>query len=236
MQLISIDVETTGLDPDKCSIIEFAAITLDLMQPRGFRHEYHSLIRYPNGNEELYWEPIAFDMNKTIREEIEQGDDHIPTLSEFVDDFRRWIRNDVKFTPTGKNFGSFDLQFLKRVPRWRETIKLGHRAMDPGPMYALPFDEVPPDLATCLRRAGLPPQVNHRALSDAHAVLDVIENRMRTAIHEKTGNQYVVENSFIIDSTNATNGRPMVLYRNKNYEGFVREKSEFFNKFQTLGE
>lgn len=49
--------------------------------------------------------------------------------------------------------------------------------------------------------------------------------------HIKTGNFYRVFAFDITDATNATDGRKMVLYQNHNGDMFVREQSEFNDKF-----
>ena len=52
--------------------------------------------------------------------------------------FAQWLAllrlglQDQRLTPAGKNFSSFDKNFLDQLPGWKETVKLNHRALDPA--------------------------------------------------------------------------------------------------------
>ena len=50
-------------------------------------------------------------------------------------------------------------------------------------------------------------------------------------IHKKTGNKYHLLGE-LINATNAQDGQIMVLYRNDKHQKFVREKTEFWEKFE----
>ena len=54
-------------------------------------------------------------------------------------------------------------------------------------------------------------------------------------IHIKTGNVYVMEEQEAINATNDNDGQVMVVYRNEEGHTFVREKREFWNKFEIKG-
>jgi hypothetical protein len=57
------------------------------------------------------------------------------------------------FTAAGKNFSSFDMKFLERLPQWDSFFKINRRSLDPTLEYFNPItDEVPPDLNTCVER------------------------------------------------------------------------------------
>lgn len=56
------------------------------------------------------------------------------------------------------------------------------------------------------------------------------QTKMYPMVHKKTGNIYFVI-SEVIDCTNASNDRPMILYVNTEGMLFCREKNEFFEKF-----
>lgn len=51
--------------------------------------------------------------------------------------------------------------------------------------------------------------------------------------HNKTGNMYTMI-SEAIDATNSRDGQVVVIYQNKKGEFFVREKSEFLQKFTKI--
>ena len=77
-------------------------------------------------------------------------------------------------TPAGKNFASFDRQFLKRLPEFQNKVRLHHRTLDPAMLFWLAADERLPDSKTCYERAGMDPKVAHTALEDALAVVQLI--------------------------------------------------------------
>ncbi len=54
--------------------------------------------------------------------------------------------------------------------------------------------------------------------------------------HIKTGNIYEVLRDDVINCTNANDNQIMVMYRNYEFQDklFVREKGEFFQKFESL--
>lgn len=82
----------------------------------------------------------------------------------------------------GKNFGSFDWQFLRYAINpgladymYANQVYAKHRFLDPGMLYLDPTtDNEPPDLNLCLARAGIAKTVTHCALDDATDVVNVI--------------------------------------------------------------
>ena len=82
-------------------------------------------------------------------------------------------------TVAGKNFGSFDLQFLKRLTRNEQlTSIIRHRNIDPGNLYWVPNQDGAslPNLKTCLERAGIDEVVDHTAVDDARQVIKLIRH------------------------------------------------------------
>lgn len=76
----------------------------------------------------------------------------------------------------GKNFGSFDLRFLKTLPGLNEMIRFHHRTFDPGPLYTRIDDDSIPNMDTCLERAGIDEKVPHHAVEDSKLVVKLIRN------------------------------------------------------------
>ena len=75
----------------------------------------------------------------------------------------------------GKNFASFDLQFLNQLPGFRKFIRFKHRFLDPAMLWWDPdLDDGPPDTKTCMERAGLAGEVAHTAIEDALVVVKLI--------------------------------------------------------------
>jgi len=96
-----------------------------------------------------------------------------------ADDFAAWLREcgwdgKTALTPAGKNFASFDRQFLKRLPRFEQVVKLHHRTLDPAVLFWEANDEKLPDSKTCYERAGLDNKVAHTAVEDALAVVRLV--------------------------------------------------------------
>lgn len=185
----SIDVETTGLDPTKHNVIEFAAIMADThhkVKPV----EFHRYLRLEN----TLWTEYCLNLHKTlmpfIMNLIGQESPQVCGKEALQNHFITWlyqqgwsemingIMKPKKMTPAGKNFGSFDLQFLKQFGMER---LFRHRAIDPGTLFYNPEvdGDTMPDLKACLERAkaqgaNIVTSVSHTALDDAWSVADLI--------------------------------------------------------------
>lgn len=166
MLLLSIDIETTGVDPDTCQILEIGAVCFDTDNKDG--HAYFEATVRPDI---IVGEPYALAMHKGLLERIAGGEGQ--TLDESMRDFRNWLKwcqhrnQGEKFTPVGKNL-SFDRSFLRKHPMFKE-LPLTHRSIDIGNLYWRPhIDRASlPDSKECKARAGLPGEVAHNALTDA---------------------------------------------------------------------
>jgi len=168
MKYVSIDIETTGLNPETCQIIEFGAVA-ESPQHRGI---FHRLIRHS-----IYQgEPYAFSMHPKIFKELADGKGITP--EELAPTFHRFLRGcgfSGKINVAGKNFASFDAHFLSKLPYWNELIKIRHCILDPTMLYMYPEDETLPDMQTCLDRAGIKKRVTHDAIDDALDVVALID-------------------------------------------------------------
>ena len=77
-----------------------------------------------------------------------------------------------KINVAGKNFYGFDYLFLRDlIP----GVKMRRRALDPALLFVASGDDRLPGLALCLKRAGLPDKVTHRAVDDARQVLALLK-------------------------------------------------------------
>ena len=66
----------------------------------------------------------------------------------------------------------------------------------------------------------------------------VTRNTIRDAvlvIHKKTGNMYILLNDDLIECTNGREEKKYCLYVNLEGMVFVRERSEFYQKFEKYG-
>lgn len=181
MKYISIDIETTGLDPETCQVIEFAAILEDTEKSNEYEYcpRFHRYVL--SRNQEYYGQIFAINMNKNIFEKLANRDqDYRYCLSDhLINEFSEWLssNNIQKVITAGKNFSGFDKKFLDKLG-FSSNIKMHHRVIDPMPMYLKSSDSEPPNLTECLKRAGLEPTDLHTALGDAWDVIRLIRNKI----------------------------------------------------------
>ena len=157
--IISIDIETTGLDPENCQILEIGMVTQE-------GKEFHCYV----DNGIIIGEAYALQMNQKILKKIAEG--NAISVYDVVKAMKDWLP--VDFTVVGKNFGSFDLQFLKKLPDW--DIKIRPRIIDVGNLYWRPESDGSrlPNLMTCMERARITGPVPHTALEDAQLVMTLV--------------------------------------------------------------
>lgn len=162
---VSIDIETTGLDPSYCQILEFAAV-IDDGRPIGQLPTFHRYVKH----DRIQGEAFALNMNAELLMRCMHG---VP-VDQFAAGFPHFLAShgiDIEnVVVAGKNFAAFDLQFLNRV---RIGVQFHHRFLDPAMLYWR-YGEMPPNTKTCLERAGLDSDVKHEALEDAFDVIRLI--------------------------------------------------------------
>ena len=174
---ISLDLETTGLSEDYCQILEVGAVFDFIDRPLADCPTFHTYVRHKT----VMGDPFALAMNANILKRIAHQpkeynfcciDDVMVLLAGWIN--QHWPMKEKKVTFAGKNFASFDLQFIKRLPN-ASLLNYNHRGYDVGTMYFDPLiDELPPGTSECLGRAGLQRQVAHEALADAMAVAKLV--------------------------------------------------------------
>ncbi len=179
---VSIDIETTGLDPETCQVLSIGAVIDDWETPIDRLPTFECYV----GHGTFTGEPYALSMHPKILRTIADGTGRILRPDCVVGELINWLvahcipiddDGSVEIAPAGKNFGSFDRQFLERLPRWKRFIHLNHRAIDPGSLYYRPdIDDGPPDTKTCMERAGIPGEVAHTALEDALVVVKLLRH------------------------------------------------------------
>lgn len=195
MRFVSIDIETTGLDPDTCQVLEIGAVIND----PGVRLEKLPTFRFRIRREVYTGEPWALSMHRDLFKDLATkkrntdsgfcthhlNDDWYGLGCEFQSYFAEWLLmcdiDPTKFVAAGKNFASFDAPFLKKLRTpGAKLIRWQHRILDPGSMYVRPDDSVIPDTDECCKRAGLYsidiPGDKHTSIHDALVVIALIRN------------------------------------------------------------
>lgn len=194
MRFVSIDIETTGLDPETCEILEVGAVINNPATPL----EDLPTFRFRCLRDVYTGEPYALGMHSELFKDLAsqtgntalRGEDFYTRPQDwyglecefprkFADWFRAWGIDPQKFVAAGKNFANFDAPFLKKI-KGAEPIKWHHRILDPGSMYVRADDEFLPDTDECCKRAGIDPADvpgdEHTAIHDALVVTALIRN------------------------------------------------------------
>lgn len=192
MIYISCDLETTGLSSDSCSIIAFGAAIEDTSKKLPL-DEIPTFHRYLTKDIDdpraiIQGEPFGLAMNKDILHAIATRNADVKIIEEdtLEDDFWCWlVENGMKadskgvihITIAGKNFGSCDYQFIKKL-NWGERIVIRHRMIDAGTaMIDWEKDSVVPGLEKCKERAGYLRAVSHDAVEDSLDVIKVLRTK-----------------------------------------------------------
>lgn len=229
----SIDIETTGLDPDRHDILEVGIIQDDLSLEDDLllnllnnsvdnRPCFRAVIVQPTGDYNTT--PFCANMHKDLWDEIklveqwmfssnweedtiewptfgevslltegvvwcESNRTHYCTPQTLGWAIKEWLASHgeevkngrARITVAGKNFSSFDRQFLENdFHRVHEDVEFRHRSIDPGSMYMTKDDTTPPGMDECLKRAGIEPipELQHRALYDAYDVVRLVRCKL----------------------------------------------------------
>lgn len=195
MKYFSIDTETTGLDANKCQLLELAVVydNGDLNTPPEDLPYFHAVFSW----DIVVGNPYAVGMNAELLQKgrkgarqykIEVADDmdqmfkfhnkRFPLPNKIAnaceEDFLKWLCEVKEVEPkgikrstfAGKNVAAFDFNFVPWIRKYAI-----HRTMDPAMLYTKWTDDRPAGLAKCKERAGLGDSVAHTALEDA---LDVV--------------------------------------------------------------
>ncbi len=195
---ISIDIETTGLDPERCQVLEIGAIIEDWESPVAELPTFQCYVKH----DEYHGEPFALAMNKRIFDILagivkppptpisnpKYGATHrmyaICPAHTVGSQFAEWLLSNRfsfqnQIVVAGKNFGSFDMQFLKRLLNFGKIASRFHyRFIDPSMLYWNPEDEIaPPSMRKCLTMAGISTEeARHHAVDDAQLVIRLIRH------------------------------------------------------------
>jgi DNA polymerase III epsilon subunit-like protein len=206
MKYVSIDIETTGLNPETCQILSVGLVVEDTnnivhldelpkLEIGIVRENITGELFALNMNKDLLWDLNHYNgctsnigrelvSDRTGREYLKEDQVAGSILTfllandVFADQEDRVAKIMCKnnpqlyFTAAGKNFESFDLKFLERLPRWKQYFKVRSRVLDPAILFVdWKNDKSLPSLSACKERAGFDSHVSHNAVEDA---LDVV--------------------------------------------------------------
>ena len=185
LKICSIDIESTGLNEDTCDILEFGAVLDDLSVQKPIEELpfFHCYVLPPNGKNYTV-EPYAASMHPVIFRRIAERESPYTYVNpmKMGYGFKMWLVNNgypvendkVYINAAGKNFASFDLQFLKRKTDLLKHVRIRHKILDPSNLLFNDLDEVLPGTEECLRRCGESVNVQHTAIEDAKDVIRMI--------------------------------------------------------------
>ena len=179
---VSIDIETTGLNPEHCQILEIGAVIDDGTTPIEECPTFHCYVDHGL----ILGEPYAVSMHPTILRRIatkEEGHTYLQPW-EVATRFCDFLKENgldpetEKLFVAGKNYASFDARFLSKITSWDKHVQVHHRILDPAALYWEPeFDGAQlPDTKTCMERADIPGEVAHTAVEDAQVVVRLIRH------------------------------------------------------------
>lgn len=181
--IVSVDTETTGLDPACCSIIQFGAC----LQNSDGSIKGMELVIVPE-SKRLTGDPYALAMNADIIKRIDQYSksgagafkewcyprELVSMFLEFLTS-NGWLGEKIQIV--GKNFAKLDLQFLNRLG-W-DRVPQHHRYIDVGSMVMHAGDTCVPDTSECARRLGYKlTTARHTALEDSIDMLIMFQKAL----------------------------------------------------------
>ncbi len=192
MRYLSIDLETSGSNPDNCQILEFAAVLENTNEPDVPVEELPS-IRLAVHHEIITGSVGALVINARLLQEIADGKaknnlpaDHclpaevLVRFAEFLDTHN--VDRKRALVAAGKNFAAFDLPFIHKLPGYGELLHISNAVIDPALLYVnWRKDRKLPNMSACKTRAGLSEVVSHQALADARDIILLLRPFYSTA-------------------------------------------------------
>ena len=104
---VAIDLETTGLDLDRCAITQIGIVT------RNSEAEHLRSIQYEIAPNSSYWEPVALDMHEARVKGCPRDINDVDHLV-YREMRNSWGIKHGEAWPVGWNVGPFDIALLKK--------------------------------------------------------------------------------------------------------------------------
>jgi len=207
MKYVSIDIETSGLDTENHQVLSIGAVIEDTKKKLPLRDipKFYCIVlqRQITGSPRaldmnkgiIQFMGAYLDSDQAGRNLLSESmgfyekDEVAKAFYRFlhphfynpgertVDDIGK-VKNPLLINVAGKNFGTFDNVFLKKLPWWQKLIVAKQRIIDPAPLFVdWENDEELPSLTECKSRAGIGGSVTHNALEDAWDVVEVLRKK-----------------------------------------------------------
>jgi hypothetical protein len=177
-----------------------AAVIDDLknLKPSNQLPTFHAIVRHLS----YHGSPVALSMNKRIFDLIAEYERETKkdfsffkidkykeilfvTDQTLLSEFRKFLdgngyQSDENINVAGKNFATFDRDFLSTLNDWKE-FKIARRVLDPAILYVEPQDKYLPNTKDCKVRSGLfvgKEEYTHNAVIDAQEVIELIRHKL----------------------------------------------------------
>jgi DNA polymerase III epsilon subunit-like protein len=186
MKIISIDLETTGSNPEIHQIIEFGAIIEDTNNPLPFEElpKLHFYVKHDN----FVVSPYCLELHKNMwpifnqREDKLNEDKKVVGVDNIFSKLEFFLQqNEIPYgnlNVLGKNFGTFDKVFLERLDSFKEfRYNFHRRILDPAILFTDWKNDLElPNLEACKERSAIFENntVQHTALEDAWETLQLL--------------------------------------------------------------
>ena len=216
MKILSLDIETTGIDQENDMVLSLGAVLEDTknIKPISELPKFHVYVDYDRLAGNIY----AFSMNKhnidkiielkkkkvndekltTVEllkkyQNIEPVDILVSNTENLKGAFMYWLLNHVEKEPVviaGKQVARFDLPFLESKVFGKDFFYtssiFSKRTIDPSILYADWNDTVLPSTELCNVKAGFEPDIQHDALGDAINIIKLLRHATNNYGWQKT--------------------------------------------------
>lgn len=183
MKIVILDLETTGLDIDYCSVLQLSAMFVDTEQPLS-DSTFNAYIHH----EDFYCESNVLKFHQKLFEKVlTEG---VPP-QEACNRFNAWLGGFFNLgetiTVAGKNVGNFDYPFLKRLFGYKcvggsvETgmFILGQRVLDIGSLYFRAEDDGLRSLKQLCADENIPFEETHEGMADCLAIKALLLKKLK---------------------------------------------------------
>lgn len=191
MKVISLDIETTGLDKINHSILQVGAVFVDTDN-----YMNDECIKFNIKHTEVTGSLFALNMNADLINEILHSNykgENEYTIATIINNFAEHFIGSSRYTIIGKNAGVFDIPFINN--KSSEELACHRRVMDVGTLYTDNDDTVVPNLSECFEKLGIEHVVEHDALTDAVDVAYLLHRKFNNSFNVSlNGYRTIVKN------------------------------------------